>query len=298
MTTRDPYGIWRGALLALTAACLAAVRLAAGWPAAPAFAQAPPPEPGLPVDVTGASAVDYDAQTQQYIFTGEPVVVTRGEQRLVATEIEYNGAKRLAVLPQGGTVSTPTMELRADQITADLGNRHFQAEGRVAGRMLDQGVWTTLHAAHLVADDRPDLRRAEATGDVVAQRNDEELRADHAIYDRLTGRGTVEGHAVLTRGGDRLAADRIVADLGTDDAEATGHVTLDRTSLDTHGSGDVATYSGRSNLATLSGHAALMRQKDTVTAERITVHLDRDEVIADGHAVLVVHPEEGQGSQP
>ncbi len=277
-------------------------------PAAPAPpAEAQPAEPAsssggerLPIDVTGASVIEYDAQTEQYRFTGTRVVVVRGEQRLTAPEIQYDGAKRVAVLPHGGTVSTPTMELSADQITADLGRRHFLAEGHVAGRLLDQGTWTRLQAARLVADDRADARVADATGDVVAVRNDEELRGDHLTYDRLSGHGTAEGHAILTRGTDRLAADRIVADLATDDAQATGHVELDRTTKDmhVHGTGDVVTYSRRTGTAELSGHASVMRNKDTLTADRITMHLNQDEAVADGHAVLVAYPDEQPAQSP
>ncbi len=289
--------------------------LAAVWLAAPAFGQAPPapaPEPPPtrapsaepasagareergPIDVTGASTIEYDAQTEQYRFTGARVVVVRGEQRLTATEIQYDGAKRVAVLPHGGTVSTPTMELSADRITADLGRRHFLADGHVTGRMLDQGTWTRLQAAHLVADDRGDARRAEATGEVVAVREDQEVRGDRLIYDRLSGHSTVEGHAILTRGDDRLAAERIITDLATNDAQATGHVELDRksTNMTMHGAGETVTYSKRSGTAVLSGHASVVREKDTVTADRITVHLDQNEAIADGHAVVVGYPAE------
>ncbi len=295
-------GVWHGAGLSL------AVLLAL---AAPALPQAPPPaepsapgagppplvggETRAPVDVTGASEITYDAQTEQYTFRGERVVVVRGDQRLTATEIRYNGAQRVAVLPHGGTVSTPTMELQADQMTADLGRRHFVADGSVAGRFLDEGVWASLRAAHLVADDRPDLRAAEAAGGVVVTRNDRELRGDRVVYDRLRRHGTAEGSAVLTRSTDRLRADRIAADLGTDDAQASGHVGLDRKSgaEELHGSGDAATYSGRTQTAVLTGHAAVVRGKDTVTAERITMHFDTNEAIADGRAVLVGYPKEG-----
>jgi lipopolysaccharide export system protein LptA len=205
----------------------------------PGSAQTPPPADRLPVDVTGASDIEYDAQTQQYQFRGTQVVVVRGDQRLVAAEILYDGGRRLAVLPQGGTISTPTMELSSDRITADLGHRHFLAEGHVAGRLLENGRWATLHAAHLVADDRPDLRRAEADGDVVAVRGDQELRADRLVYDRVTG------------------------------------------------------------TSVLSGHASVARQRDSVHADRITVHLDRNEAIADGHVRLMAYPREGpEAAQP
>ncbi len=283
-----------------------AVLVMAAWPGASASAQtaAPaqtptPAQAPAPVDVTGATQIEYDGQTQQYVFRGPRVVVVRGTQRLEAPEIQYDAEKRVAILPRGGILTTPTMSLEGDQITADLGTRHFLGEGRVAGRFLDEGVWTSLHAARVEADDRPDLRRAVATGAVVATRNDQELRGDRVVYDRLTRHGTVEGHAVLTQGGDRLQADQVVVELATDDAQASGHVQLDRTSQQMHGSGDTATYSGRTQTAVLTGQAAVERGRDRLTADRITVHLDRNEAIADGHARIVAYPREGaQDSQP
>jgi len=209
------------------------------WLAAPAFPQPavqtlPPvevPTPAdretrPPVDVTGATEMEYDAQTEQFRFRGPQVVVVRGTQRLTAPEIFYDASARRAVLPRGGTLSTPTMELSADRITADLPSRHFLAEGNVAGRLLDEGVWARLSAALLVADDRPDLRRAEASGNVVVTRNDEELRGDRVVYDRLTRRGTVEGNAVLTRASDRLSADRITVHLDRNEVLADGHARI------------------------------------------------------------------------
>ncbi len=256
-------------------------------------------EPRLPVDVTGATEIEFDAQTQQYTFRGPRVVVVRGTQRLEAPEIHYDAQKRAAVLPRGGTLTTPTMSLEGDQITADLGTRHFLAEGHVMGRFLDEGVWTRLSAARLEADDRPDLQRAEAVGDVLATRDDEALRGDRVVYDRLTRHGTVEGHAALMRGADRLRADRVTVDFGTDEAEALGHVELDRESQGFHGSGDAATYSGQTKTGVLSGHASVARGRDILTADRITVHLDQSEAIADGHARIVAYPREGaQESQP
>lgn len=292
MSTRIPAAV-RGGAGARHGAMLGLATIL--WLATPALPQTPPPAaPLAPVDVTGASEITYDAQTEQYTFRGERVVVARGEERLTADEIRYDGARRLAVLPHGGTVSTPTMELRADRMTADLAHRHFIADGDVAGRFLDEGVWASLQAAHLVADDRPDLRRAEASGGVVVIRNDRELRGDRLVYDRLTRRGTAEGNAVLTRGPDRLSADRVAADLGADDAQASGHVAIDRKSgaEEIHGSGDAAAYSGRTQTAVLTGHASVVRGKDTVTAERITMRLDKNEAVADGRAVLVGYPTE------
>ncbi len=275
--------------LAFGGVCLsrAAAAAAPAPPEVPAASPAPPP---LPVDVTGATVIEYDDRTQQYTFRGPRVVIARGVQRLEAPEVLYSAAGRRVVLPQGGVVSMPAMELSADRILADLVSRHIEAEGRVAGRFLDGGVWTSLTAARVVADDQPGRRQAEATGNVVAVRQDEELHADRVVYDRSTLRGVIEGHTLLIRGEDTLRADRIDVDLGAREARAAGHVLLDRAAQSMHASAEEATYSGRTETAVLSGHPVVTRDRDSLTADRLTVHLDQNLVAADGHAQIMGFP--------
>lgn len=245
-----------------------------------------------PLDITGATKVEYDARTQQYAFRGPRVVIVRGDQRLEARIVLYDAASRRVVLPEGGMVSTPTMQMTADQMTADLGARHVVAEGHVAARMLDEGVWTTLSAARVIADDGPALQQAEASGNVAAARGDQELRGDRILYDRRSRHGTADGHAQFMRGGDRLRADHVDADLATREAEATGHVLLEREGEGMRGSADRATYSERARIAVLSGHAVLTRKHDMVSAEQITMQLDRNVVVAEGHPRIVAFPQE------
>lgn len=283
----------------LAAVVLFSLVLAGAWvsraiaaPAAPPAAAgealaASPPRPPLPADITGATVIEYDGRTQQYTFRGARVVIVRGVQRLEAPEVLYSAAGRRVALPRGGSVSTPVMEVSADRMLADLVSRHVEAEGRAAGRFLDKGIWTSLAAARMVADDQPDRRRADATGNVVAIRQDQELHGDHIMYDWGTSHGTVEGHALLRRGQDSLQADRIDADLDALEAQATGHVLLDRAAQDIHASAEEAAYSARTNTAILSGHPLVTRGRDSLTADQITVRLAEDLVTADGHAQVV-----------
>jgi len=254
-----------------------------------------PPAPPVPVDVTGASRIDYDAGAEEYTFRGPRVVVIRGEQRLVAPVIFYRASTRRAELPERGTVSAPTGELTADHIVAELATRHLVAEGQAAGRFLDEGTWASITADRIEVTDQTDQREIEATGHVVVVRGDEELRGDHVTYDRTGQRATVVGDAVAIRGGDRLQADQVVADLGTRDAVATGRVTLDRAAQAMHGSADRVTYTGRTDTAVLSGHAMLTRDHDMVTADTITVEMAQHHALADGQSTVVAYPSEGGG---
>lgn len=255
----------------------------------PVAASAQPPSP-LPVDVAGADTIEYDAATGEYTFIGTRVVVTRGDERLEAPEIRYNGARREAVLPRHGTIAGPTMGLEADALTADLGSRHILADGHVHGRFLDKGVWATVTAAHLVADDRPDLRRVDAAGDAVVVRGDEELRGGRIVYDRTAQHGSADGRAVAVHGGDRLEADHIEGELATRNGEATGHVALDRPATHMHATADRATYSGAADTVVLLGHAVVTRNRDRMEAERITVRLRDNTAVADGHPKIVAYP--------
>jgi len=283
-----------GALALLVAVAAPAPALAQAPPAPPAGAGSARPAQRLPIEVEGATTVEYDAQTERYTFRGPRVVVTRGDERLEAPEILYDAAVRRAELPRRGRVSSPTMALTADTLTADLGRRHLFAVGAVEGRFLDAGVWMTLVARQIVADDRADLRRAEATGDAVAIRGDERLQGDRIVYNRSTQHGTVEGHAVAVRGGDRLEADRIEADLANHDGVATGHVVLDRASMHMHGVADRGTYSEHADAIVLTGHAVVTRDRDVVEADQITVHLRENRATAEGRARVVAYPQESQ----
>jgi len=270
-----------GALVSRPIAAAAAPPAAAGD--APAVSPVRPP---IPADITGATVIEYDGRTQQYTFRGPRVVIVRGAQRLEAPEVLYSAAGRRVVLPRGGSLSTPAMEVSADRMLADLVSRHVEAEGRVAGRFLDRGIWTSLAAARVVADDQPGQRRADATGNVVAIRQDQELHGDHIVYDWSMGHGTVEGHALLLRGQDSLRADRIDADLETREAQATGHVLLDRPTQDVHVTAEEAAYSALTETVILTGRPLVTRGRDSLTAEQITVRLAEDLVTADGRAQI------------
>ncbi len=295
------------ASIALTVAAAAFGWAPAAWGSAPllAQAQAAPPPAGTatpagrsPLDVTGATRIDYDDATQEWAFRGARVVVVRGNVRIESPEILYGEKTREVTLPRGGAVLTPTVEVTADRIITQLQRRHITAEGHVAGRFTDeeepssggstpQKRWGTFAAERVDLDDRPDARQIVATGQVVIVREDRRLRGDRVVYNHLTQQGTVQGHAELVGGSDRLRAEHIFADMKRREAQADDHVLLDH--KDIHGSGDHAAYSEPAQTAMLTGHVVLHRGRDTLTADRATVLLDRDTAIAEGHVQLVAY---------
>ena len=275
-----------------------------GWGLGSRAAAAPPPPPGapgsaprLPLEVTGATRIEYDDPTKRWTFSGPRVVIVRGTLRVEAPEIAYSERAREVVLPRGGTVRTPTLEVGADRMAALLDARHVTAEGHVVGRFAGGSVpegpptrWGTFAADRVEADDRRDLHQIVATGQVVVEQGDRRLRGDRVAYDPGTQQGIAEGHAEVAQGSDALRAARISADLGRHDAAADGDVLLDHGEL--HGSADHATYAESGQTAVLWGHATLLRGRDTLTAERVTVLLDTDAVIGEGHVRIVAYPGE------
>lgn len=281
-----------------TAAMLAA---AAGWVAASPVAAQPPAQGAGPggrpsIEVTGATHIEYDDASQQWVFRGARVAVVRGTTRLEAPEILYAERAREATLPRGGTVATPTLEVTADRLAMQLQTRHVTAEGSVSGRFTDQGesqdTWSTLTADRVVVDDRQDLKQIVASGQVVIVRGDRRLSGDQIVYNHLHRQGTVDGHAELRRGSSLLRAHHIFADLKARQARADDDVQLEHDDL--RGSADHATYSEPEQTAVLQGNVVIQRGRDALTAERVTVLLDRHTVVADGHAQLVAYP--GAGS--
>jgi lipopolysaccharide export system protein LptA len=295
-----------------------------GWVSRPWAVAAPPGQPAAPsvpkdagtatsppIDISGADRIEYDDATQEWVFRGARVVVTRGTMRLEAPEILYHAGDRQVVLPRGGTLATPTFEVTADRLVTLFATRHITTEGHVNGRFLQEeepsstpaappggntpagGKWVTFTANQIEADDRPDARQIIATGQVVIVREDGQLRGDRVTYNRITQQGAADGNAELVRGSDRLRADHVVADLSRREAEARDHVVLEHGDL--RGSADHATYAEGTQTAVLSGHVAVFRGRDTLTAERATVYLDRHLAVVEGHAQIVAYP---QGAGP
>jgi lipopolysaccharide export system protein LptA len=273
------------------AGLLVVAALVWGWGSA-AVAAAPLGRPAL--EVTGASRIEYDDASQEWVFRGPRVVVVRGTLRIEASEVRYAEKVHEVTLPGGGTVSTPTLEVTADRLMANLQIRHVTAEGRVAGRFSDEAVpktWGTFTAHRVEVDDRPEQRQFVATGQVVIMRDDRRLSGDRVVYDHRAQQGTVDGQAELARGSDRLRADHVFADLRRHEARADDHVLLDQD--DIHGSADHATYNEPDQTAVLSGNVKILRGRDTLAADRATVLLGRHTAIAEGHVEMVAYPEGG-----
>ena len=260
------------------------------------------PAPAIsPIEVSGATRAEYDDVAQEWVFRGSRVVVVRGTLRVAAPLIRYNAAAHLLEVAARGTVTTPSLQVAADRMTASLATRHVTAAGDVAGRFADGGSggapaadWTTFSADAVELDDRPDARQIVATGGVVVVRRDQELRGDRVAYNRIAQQGSIDGHAEVIRGTSRLFADHVRTDQARGTAQADDHVVLEQE--DMRGVADHATYARDTRTTVLLGHVTVTRGRDVLTADRATVHLDHHTAVAEGEpARIVVHaasPEE------
>src|SRR5437588_7542969 len=284
----------------------------AGALAAPAAGPRSPAPPAI--DVSGASTIEYEDATQEWVFRGARVVIVRGTVRIEAPEILYHaGAHQIEVLG-GGTISTPTFEVGADRIVAMLPARHVMASGSVRGRFLNEaaaqgdaagrgdaaaqgeaspggdaaqdGRWATFSAETVEADDRPDAGQVVATGQVAVLRGNQQLRADRSVDERKTRQGTAGGHAVLVQGSDRLLADHLVADLDRGEAEARGQVRLGGGAL--RGVAGHGPLAKRTQTVALDGHVVLYRGRARLEAERATIRFAEHTTIAEGHPAKII----------
>jgi lipopolysaccharide export system protein LptA len=253
------------------------------------------PTPAVsPIEVSGATRAEYDDAAQEWVFRGTRVVVVRGTLRIAAPLIRYNAVAHLLEVASRGTVTTPTLEVAADRMTASLATRHVTAAGNVAGRYEDGPAappagpadWTTFSADAVELDDRPDARRFVATGRVVVVRRDQELRGDRVAYDRVAEQGAIDGHAEVIRGTSRLFADHVRTDQGRGTAQADDHVVLEQEEM--RGVADHATYTRDTQTTVLLGHVTVTRGRDVLTADRATVRLDQHTAVAEGAPARIV----------
>src|SRR5579864_860410 len=253
------------------------------------------PTPAVsPIQVSGATRAEYDDAAQEWVFRGPQVVVVRGTLRIAAPLIRYNAAAHLLEVAARGTVTTPTLEVAADRMTASLATRHVTAVGSVAGRFEDGSAaaapggadWTTFSADAVELDDRPEARQFVATGHVVVVRRDQELRGDRVAYNRIAEQGAIDGHAEVIRGTSRLLADHVRTDQGRGTAQADDHVVLEQEGM--RGVADHATYARDTQTAVLLGHVTVTRGRDVLTADRATVRLDQHTALAEGDPARIV----------
>lgn len=265
-------------------ACLVATVVLGLSALAPAHGQGA--RAAVPIDVSGASRIEYDETTGILAAEGAPVVVTRGRTEVRAPRIRYDVRARLIVGTGGVTVTDPELRLRAATVQFRLDDEHLRAQGDVvvggAG-----GVEAVTLAAPEVAGSLQ-TRQFVATGGVTLTRGEWTVTGRRADYDDRQRLAVVTGEPTARFREATMAARTIHLWLAEERARGEGDVRIRRGDL--VGQAPRADISAKDNRATLSGGARVERGPDRVTADVIEMDLDGHRVTARGGSRLVITP--------
>jgi lipopolysaccharide assembly outer membrane protein LptD (OstA) len=249
---------------------------------APAAAQAP----RLPVELSGATRLEYQEAGGIVVADGSPVVVTRGQTVVRAPRIRYEVGAQTIEATGGVEVVEPGLALRGATAVVRLADESVRVAGGVVARSQREGEDAVLEAAQL--EGSLATRRFVATGAVAVRRGPWTVSGQRIDYDARTTAGTVTGDPRVQFRDATMTAGAVTFNVAQEVARGEGAVRLRRGEI-------VATaprvdMNGRSRQAVLSGGATVERGRDRLTAATIDVDLDTDRVTARGSPHLVVHP--------
>jgi lipopolysaccharide export system protein LptA len=255
--------------------------LAAGIPAR---AQSPPAS--APIEITGATYVEYDDATGVVRAVGAPAVVSRGRTTLRAPKLRYDQRSRVITAEGGVDLADPDLVVRAQSAELRLTDDRIHAQGDVRVRSVRGAQSTTLAAPEVEGSLR--TRRFAATDGVTVTRGEWTLTGRRVDYDDATRVALVTGDPVARLKEATMTAQVITLFLDDEMARAEGSVRLRRGDLT--GTAPRADVHGRDNLAVLSGGARVDRGPDRVVADVIEIDLEGTRMTARGTSQIVVVP--------
>lgn len=269
---------WRNRILLAAAAAA----IAAGGPPTvrPVLAQAPAGSGRLPVEVTGATRVEYEDATGVLEAEGAPVVLARGQTVLRASRIRYDTRARVAAASGGVEVVEPGLMLRAQDAELRLTDDGLRLSGEVQIRRIhDDG--TVIVTAPLVEGSLA-TGRFVASGGVTVVREDWRISGRRLDYDDRARVVVVTGEPSARFGDATVTAQTMTIMLADERARGEGGVVLRRGEL--IGRAPRVDVSRRDNLAVLSGGARVDRGSDRLLADIIEVDLEGTRATARGSA--------------
>ncbi len=255
--------------------------LAAGTPARAQGQPAP-----SPVEISGATLVEYDDATGVVRAQGSPVVVTRGSTVLRAPRLRYDQRARVITAEGGVDLTDPDLAVRADAAELRLADDRIRAQGDVRVRGVRGGQSTTLAAPEVEGSLR--TRRFTATGGVTVSRGEWTLTGRRVDYDDGTRVALVTGEPKAQFKDTTMTAQIITLFVADETARAEGSVVVRRGNL--VGTAPRADVFARDNRAVLSGGARVDRGPDRIVADVIEIDLEGTRVTARGTSQLTVVP--------
>ncbi len=255
--------------------------LAAG---APARAQSPAAP--VPIEISGATYVEYDDATGVVRAVGAPAVVSRGQTTLRAPRLRFDQRARVIAAEGGVDLAGPDLVVRAESAELRLSDDRIFAHGDVRMRSVRGAQSTALAAPEVEGSLR--TRRFAATGGVTVTRGEWTLTGRRVDYDDATRVALTTGDPVARIKDATMTAQVITLFVDEEIARAEGSVRIRRGDL--IGTAPRADVFGRDNRAVLSGGARVDRGPDRMVADVIEIDLEGTHVTARGRSQIVVVP--------
>lgn len=243
-------------------------------------------EPQIPLEVSGATRVEFDDAAGVWRMEGAPVVLVRAGATVRAPLVRFDIRAQIVSVSGGVTFADREVTLSAAAMTVWLREERALAEGGVTATVQQDGQPSRLTAARLAVF-RTD-GRAVASGGAVVRRGDTVLAGEVIEYEHRAGRATARQSASVEASEATLRADEIDARFREEEVSARGDVAL--TYRDIEGRAAHVVFRRRDDLAVLSGAAAVRLGRQTVTADTVRVELRARRVTAMGSAHLVAYP--------
>ncbi len=248
----------------------------------PVFAQAP----RLPVDISGATRVEYQESTGVVVAEGAPVVITRGQTVVRAPFVRFDARARVIDATGGVEVAEPGLMLRGAAAVVRLADENIRVSGGAVVRSVRDNEESVLEAEQL--DGSLSTRRFVATGGVTVRRGPWTVTGQRIDYDDRSTAGVVTGSPQVRYRDATMTADAVTFNIGQELARGEGAVRLRRGEL--LAAAPRAEINGRTRRAVLTGGATVERGRDRLTAATVDVDLDAERVTARGEPHLVINP--------
>ncbi len=278
--------MWRSAFrssgLEVPAAGALAALLVGIAPVPAALAQ----EPQIPLEVSGATRVEFDDAAGVWRMEGDPVVLVRAGATVRAPVVRFDIRTQIVAVSGGVSFADREVTLSAASMTVWLREARALAEGGVTATVQQDGEPARLRAMRLAVF-RTD-GRAVASGGAVVSRGDTVLAGEVIEYEHRAGRATARQSARAQASEATLLADEIDAHFRDEEIAARGNVRL--AYRDIEGRAAHAVFRRRDDLAVLSGAAEVRLGRQIVTADTVRVELQARRVTAAGTAHLVAYP--------
>ncbi|MDR7419943.1 MAG: LptA/OstA family protein [Armatimonadota bacterium] len=240
----------------------------------------------LPIDIRGASRLEYDETTGILVANGAPVVVTRASTVLRAPRIRYDARARVVTATGGVIMEEPGLTVHGDRAELRLTEERIRVSGGVTVRSTREGRPVELSAPDV--EGSLQTRRFSATGGVTVTRGEWVVTGRRIDYEDRPQVAVVSGEPTARFRDATMTAQAMTFYVADERMRGDGDVRLRRGDLT--GQAPRAEVFGKENRAVLSGGARVDRGPDRVTAEEIEMDLEGTRVVARGGSRLVITP--------